>query len=352
MTQGVRFCTTAAGVQLGYSVFGTGRPLVVIPAWWMSPEADRRRLIGRDFWNNLPGGYRTITYDRRGIGVSTRDLGDVSLESQVEDLRALTEHLKLSSFDLLAFGDAGAIGVTFTARFPGRVNRLVLYTPWSHTSPAEAKDPTGRAVPEAYIAALRALIRADWGLASRAFAEFLYPKGPIEAQEASTRAIRETQSPEMALLYLSFCLTFDIRDELRKLALPVLVISREGPGRPPLIPVEASRSVASAILGARFIAYDMAPATCPYFEHRMYQGDVLQFLADGTKEMPLHPTLSAREIEVLRLVAQGRTNSEIAGLLVISKNTADRHVSNILAKTGSANRAEAVLYAARHSLVG
>jgi DNA-binding CsgD family transcriptional regulator len=68
--------------------------------------------------------------------------------------------------------------------------------------------------------------------------------------------------------------------------------------------------------------------------------------------MPLHPTLSAREIEVLRLVAQGRTNSEIAGLLVISKNTADRHVSNILAKTGSANRAEAVLYAARHSLVG
>jgi NarL family two-component system response regulator LiaR len=68
--------------------------------------------------------------------------------------------------------------------------------------------------------------------------------------------------------------------------------------------------------------------------------------------MPQHPKLSAREIEVLRLVAQGKTNSDIAALLTISKNTADRHVSNILGKTGSANRAEAVLYAARHSLVG
>jgi DNA-binding CsgD family transcriptional regulator len=68
--------------------------------------------------------------------------------------------------------------------------------------------------------------------------------------------------------------------------------------------------------------------------------------------MPLHPTLSAREIEVLRLVAQGKTNGEIAEMLVISKNTVDRHVSSVLAKTGSANRAEAVLYAARHLLVG
>lgn len=351
MTQGVRFFATTDSVQLGYSVFGSGRPLVLIPSWWMSPEADRRRLIGRDFWNDLPGGYRTITYDRRGIGVSTRDVRTVSLESQVDDLRTLTEHLKLSSFDLWAFGDAVAIAATFIARFPERVNRLILYSPWSHTGPVAARDPTGRAVAEDRITALMALIRADWGFASRLFAEILYPKGPIEAQESSTKAIRETQTAETALLYMDFCLTFDVRDELGKLALPVLVISREGPGRVPLVPMEASRAVAAAIPGARFVAYDLAPAACPYFEYRTYHGDVLQFLADGTKEMPLHPTLSAREVEVLRLVAQGRTNSEIATLLVISKNTADRHLSNILGKTGCANRTEAALYAARHSLV-
>lgn len=342
MAQVVRFCTTPDGVQLGYSVFGTGRPLIILPGWWMSPEADRKRLIGRDFWNDLPGGYRTITYDRRGIGVSSRDVTDVSLDRQVSDLEALLEHLRLREFDLWCFADAAAIGVTFATRFPGRTSRLVLYNPWSFTG----REGQERA------AAMAPLIRAGWGFASRAFAQMLYPKGPIEAQESSTKAIRETQTPEMALLYMDFVLTYDVRDVLGKLALPVLIISREGPGRPPLIPAEASRWMASAIPGARFISYDTAAATCPYFEHRMYTGDVVQFLADGTKEMPSDANLSLREIEVLRLVAKGRTNAEIAAELVISKNTADRHVSNILRKTGSANRAAAVLYAARHSLVG
>ena len=113
-----------------------------------------------------------------------------------------------------------------------------------------------------------------------------------------------------------------------------------------------ARWLASAIPGARLVTYDAASAVCPYFDHKMYHGVVCEFLADGTKEMPLHPTLTAREIEVLRLVAQGRTNAEIADVLVISKYTVDRHVSNILTKTGSANRAEAVLYAARHFLLG
>jgi DNA-binding CsgD family transcriptional regulator/pimeloyl-ACP methyl ester carboxylesterase len=352
VAQGVRFCSTSDGTQIGYSVFGAGRPLVIIPAWWMSPEADRKRLIGRDFWNDLPGGYRTITYDRRGIGVSSREVTDVSLESQLGDLETLADHLKLSSFDLWAFGDASAIAITFAARFPSRVKRLVMYTPWSHSSPISAADASGRAVADDVIAALVSLIRADWGMASRTFAGILYPKGPTEAQEASTKAIRETQSPEIALLYLDMCLGFDVRDELRKLALPVLVISREGPGHPPLVPVDASRAVASAIPGARFVSYDTASATCPYYEYKMYRGDVLQFLADGTKEISLHPELSNREIEVLRLVAQGKTNLDIAAELMISRNTVDRHVSNVLGKTGSANRAEAVLYAARHSLVG
>ncbi|MBI5946983.1 MAG: AAA family ATPase [Chloroflexi bacterium] len=60
--------------------------------------------------------------------------------------------------------------------------------------------------------------------------------------------------------------------------------------------------------------------------------------------------LSTREVEVLRLVARGRTNQQIADELVIALNTVARHVSNIFDKTGAANRAEAATYAARHGL--
>jgi DNA-binding NarL/FixJ family response regulator len=61
--------------------------------------------------------------------------------------------------------------------------------------------------------------------------------------------------------------------------------------------------------------------------------------------------LSARELEVLRLLAGGKSNGQIADELVISLNTVNRHVSNIYAKTGAANRAEAASYATRRGLV-
>ena len=115
MTQGVRFCTSSDGTQIGYSTFGAGKPLIIAPGWWMSPETDRQRHIGREFWDDLPPGRRTITYDLRGIGVSGREVMDVSLERQVDDLAAVADALKLVSFDLWCFHESGAAGVAFAS---------------------------------------------------------------------------------------------------------------------------------------------------------------------------------------------------------------------------------------------
>jgi DNA-binding CsgD family transcriptional regulator len=61
--------------------------------------------------------------------------------------------------------------------------------------------------------------------------------------------------------------------------------------------------------------------------------------------------LSAREIEVLRLVAAGRSNGEIAERLFITRKTAGVHVTHILNKLGVSNRVEAAMAAARLGLV-
>ena len=61
--------------------------------------------------------------------------------------------------------------------------------------------------------------------------------------------------------------------------------------------------------------------------------------------------LSARELEVLRLVAGGRDNAEIAAELFISPSTAKSHVSHILGKLSSQNRLQAAVYAVRCGLV-
>jgi len=60
--------------------------------------------------------------------------------------------------------------------------------------------------------------------------------------------------------------------------------------------------------------------------------------------------LTQREMEVIRLVAQGKTDREIAEELVIGVRTVTTHVGNILNKIGAANRAEAAVFAARNGL--
>jgi HD-GYP domain-containing protein (c-di-GMP phosphodiesterase class II)/DNA-binding CsgD family transcriptional regulator len=62
--------------------------------------------------------------------------------------------------------------------------------------------------------------------------------------------------------------------------------------------------------------------------------------------------LSDREVEVLRLVARGLSNREIADRLVVSPRTAEHHVQHIYAKIGVSSRAAAALFAMEHGLVG
>ena len=72
-------------------------------------------------------------------------------------------------------------------------------------------------------------------------------------------------------------------------------------------------------------------------------------LERGTDRAP-HESLSDREFEVMRLIAAGKTNQEIATRLFISLNTVASHVRHIFEKTDSANRAEAACYALRRHL--
>jgi len=75
---------------------------------------------------------------------------------------------------------------------------------------------------------------------------------------------------------------------------------------------------------------------------------------DATQDAPSRPTvgdLTAREAEVLRLVAAGWTNQQIADALFITRKTASVHVSNIMGKLGATNRGEAVALAQRLGIV-
>lgn len=84
---------------------------------------------------------------------------------------------------------------------------------------------------------------------------------------------------------------------------------------------------------------------------RLAQVAERQPAAPGPEAHGYPDRLSRREVDVLRLIVAGYSNREIAERLVISRHTVIRHVSNLLAKTGTINRTEATSYAHRHGLV-
>lgn len=88
-------------------------------------------------------------------------------------------------------------------------------------------------------------------------------------------------------------------------------------------------------LAARFDMYGLA-------------ADIDALRASGSASLP--DNLTAREAEVLRLIAIGRSNKDISKVLTISLSTVATHVRNILSKTGCANRTEAAAYAMQHDL--
>jgi two-component system, NarL family, response regulator LiaR len=77
---------------------------------------------------------------------------------------------------------------------------------------------------------------------------------------------------------------------------------------------------------------------------------VLQMLSQPTPQPPTTDPLTEREVDVLRLIAQGRSNGEIATTLKVSEGTVRTHVSSILAKLHLASRTQAALYALREGL--
>lgn len=106
---------------------------------------------------------------------------------------------------------------------------------------------------------------------------------------------------------------------------------------------EVASAIRAVVSGQSLISPSMASKLLSEFTN-------LAKKADERQSVPI-PRLTGRELEVLKLVAEGMSNREIAGELYISENTVKNHVRNILEKLHLHSRMEAVVYAVREKLL-
>jgi NarL family two-component system response regulator LiaR len=124
---------------------------------------------------------------------------------------------------------------------------------------------------------------------------------------------------------------------------------------------ENEKVYAAIKAGAKgYLLKDSTPQEILDAIHKVYRGEMSMNSTIASKVMrelqrsstlpPTKEPLTAREVEVLKLVAEGLPNQEIAEMLVISEPTVRTHVTNILSKLYLANRTQAALYALREGL--
>jgi DNA-binding CsgD family transcriptional regulator len=164
---------------------------------------------------------------------------------------------------------------------------------------------------------------------------------------------RTAADPEAAAALLALAYDLDVRAGAERLRLPVLVLHRRGDRAAPF---ERASELTALIPGARLLPLD-GSAHVPWHGHAAPVVEAaLAFLRGGSAAGAApgdagDVELSDREREVLRLVAGGLSDGQIAEALVLSPHTVHRHVANIRAKLRQPTRAAAAAEAARRGVI-
>jgi class 3 adenylate cyclase len=81
---------------------------------------------GSDFFDQLAANWSVVQYDPRGVGLSDRDVADLSLEARISDLEAVVDRVGMETFALHGVGWSGPVVVSYAVRHPERVTHLIL----------------------------------------------------------------------------------------------------------------------------------------------------------------------------------------------------------------------------------
>lgn len=155
----IRYAKTSDGLSVAYSSIGVAYPLVLTQGWITHLKIMLEHEETRHTFDEYARHFRVVRYDKRGVGLSDRNIDDFSVESRLKDLEAVVDDAGLERFALYGFSEGGPVAITYAVRHPERVSHLVL-----HGTFAFGEDVYTRST----IQPLADFVRTNWGLASEA----------------------------------------------------------------------------------------------------------------------------------------------------------------------------------------
>lgn len=346
MELAIQYAKTKDGVNIAFWTLGEGmafvHPTLGTTAGhreWEIPECRR-------WYEELAKRWRLVRYDNRGEGLTDRNVSVRSLEASVIDLETVVDRLKLERFILFGPWYGGPPAIAYAARHPERVSQLVLWCTF-----ARGSEWLG----QSQLQAARSLIDKDWRVYTETVAHVMFgwPEGEPAGRYAAL--LRESIAPELVEKFYDEVSEWDVSAVLPQVSAPTLILHP----RQHSLGLDVPRGLAASIGNSELVLLD-GDSTAPYLgDTKAVLRAIQEFLHDGKPLIETHragaepgpvTNLTAREKEVLRLIANGRTNNEIAEELTLSIRTVARHTTNIYAKIGVRGRSEATAYAIHHDL--
>ena len=341
----VSFATSADGTRIAWSRHGSGPPLVRVGTWLTHLDFDWSSPVWSHWLEELGRRFTVVRYDDRGSGLSDRAPTDYSLTAWLADLEAVVAAAGLGSFTLLGMSQGGAIAVEYARSYPERVSSLVLWGAYGRgvlSRAGSAEDLEERDVRSR-------MIKIGWGRADpafrRVFTSSFIPGASEEQMRWFDELQRRSMSADAALASSRARAMLDVTSAAGAVTIRTLVLHADGDRA---VPFEEGRRLAGLIPGARFVPLHsrnhILLADEPAWPE--FLTEVTAFV--GRVRASGAPTvLTSREVDVLRLVANGCSNEEIASHLWLSTRTVERHLSNTYSKLGLAGKSARAAAAAR-----